>query len=566
MKALKEKRLSLRSLLRRGLVILSLFALAFASCADSSDDGGGGGETTTGQPPAPSHKTAVSIVVSKGPDNDWYQGLPPDPAGVEIDVVWSTGPEINHYTYTDFANEGFSIWPAYCDEPGKYPNAGDFYVTYPWGGQSLPIKYKGVIYLASIGEITLEKVYADQMVKNLVGEKLNLKWVWKEDTDADVKYGPQSGITHGAPTETKEQSITVNSAYPPASKFEYTTGMAATNTKKYFQVVIGGLKTGGANPVKGKVNIKKYMQVVDIKANYPDDFFAFDDEIDIDAAPYADDDGNIPSVNAELSAKLKNVTFTVYYQDLDLGPPEQSSPITWATFVSRVADAHEMLNISTSLTAAPIKIKSDGTKDENMEKGYWAGNDEKVLQYNEDDVTWGVGLEYVPKEYLTLVGGLAPGNYARVGVVEVAIPVAEFQTDLEVQKRYSTHEYALVQYSSSIPATMDEIMVKNINDRWLLIGTYKLASGATKTKYITFNSKMFYYGIASPYIGNGIDLSHKNGQLSKADTASFTSGLAFTGDEDDRAWGLPLRYRTATVDADDSVKVNLIRIGTKVTP
>ena len=38
MKALKEKRISLRSLLRRSLVILSLLALVFASCGDSSSD------------------------------------------------------------------------------------------------------------------------------------------------------------------------------------------------------------------------------------------------------------------------------------------------------------------------------------------------------------------------------------------------------------------------------------------------------------------------------------------------------------------------------------------------
>jgi len=80
MKALKEKRISLRSLWRRGLVILSLFALVFASCggeSDSSDDSSG--------------PKVVRFTVSKGPSNPQYFGQPVDLTGVELTVYTSDG-------------------------------------------------------------------------------------------------------------------------------------------------------------------------------------------------------------------------------------------------------------------------------------------------------------------------------------------------------------------------------------------------------------------------------------------------------------------------------------------
>jgi len=83
MKALKEKRISLRSLWRRGLVILSLFALVFASCGDSSS---GGGTDSGGL-------KIVKIEVKDGPANDQYFGQPVDLTGVTLRVWYSDGTE-----------------------------------------------------------------------------------------------------------------------------------------------------------------------------------------------------------------------------------------------------------------------------------------------------------------------------------------------------------------------------------------------------------------------------------------------------------------------------------------
>jgi len=80
MKALKEKRISLRSLWRRGLVILSLFALVFASCAASGTDGDDSGGLRI-----------VEIRVKDQPKVDQYMGKPVDLTGVTLQVFWNNG-------------------------------------------------------------------------------------------------------------------------------------------------------------------------------------------------------------------------------------------------------------------------------------------------------------------------------------------------------------------------------------------------------------------------------------------------------------------------------------------
>jgi hypothetical protein len=113
MKALKEKRIGLRSLLRRGLVILSLFALvfAFASCAESDDDGGGTTVTTT-PPPAKFKPSGIEIV--GGLKNNSYEGLALDLTGLKVKVYYEGGPENNKTITIDSYADGakaFSTYP-----------------------------------------------------------------------------------------------------------------------------------------------------------------------------------------------------------------------------------------------------------------------------------------------------------------------------------------------------------------------------------------------------------------------------------------------------------------------
>ena len=93
MKALKEKRVSLRSLFRRGLVILSLFALAFAfaSCGES---GGGGGDPTptsgpTAPPVPPDLKHVEKLEIRKHPTMYSFEAGAVDLTGLVVAVHWN---------------------------------------------------------------------------------------------------------------------------------------------------------------------------------------------------------------------------------------------------------------------------------------------------------------------------------------------------------------------------------------------------------------------------------------------------------------------------------------------
>ena len=97
MKALKEKRVSLRSLFRRSLVILSLLALAFAmgSCADTSGDSGGG-DTPPPPPPPPvapvaplvTLKTVTGMTVLSHPYLPSFEGAAVDLTGLKVLVFF----------------------------------------------------------------------------------------------------------------------------------------------------------------------------------------------------------------------------------------------------------------------------------------------------------------------------------------------------------------------------------------------------------------------------------------------------------------------------------------------
>jgi len=131
MKALKEKRIGLRSLWRRGLVILSLFALVFASCGDSSsDDSGSGGGLRV-----------VELAVKTPPANDQYLGKPVDLTGTTLRARYSDGSEA---IISDLSK--MEAYPRVVT--GKYKDDGRFVgmagcdVVYRSGGETRAVATK----------------------------------------------------------------------------------------------------------------------------------------------------------------------------------------------------------------------------------------------------------------------------------------------------------------------------------------------------------------------------------------------------------------------------------------
>jgi hypothetical protein len=560
MKALKEKRLSLRSFLRRGLVILSLFALAFASCNTSGDDGDTTPSTTT-PPPQPK---VVSITVTGTITKDWFQGCAPDLTGIKINVLWDTGTLEKDIPASDFADRGFTASPNYCDEPGDYAGgaAGKFYVVHVGSPNvySQAIAYKGVIPVLNITKGKVDKLYADEdPTLRLNKAKLTLNYIW--DSANPYTSPPPAAIS--TPTAvTDKKDIYMNSAYPPWDL----NGIATTNQ---VNVYIGSLAgAAGTNPVTGKIDVTDYMQAVGVAVQtpLPDDFYAYDDEIEIvNTTPSA------TTFPEELDAKLEanNVKFNVTYQSGKAGSgstkPTETQEKTWKEFKDNVAYARTVLgNLDNANSVNPVNWGNAGfVKDGTTVKGAvvgvspafgWENSAIDILNYSEDvtieaganrgAATWTFWLEYVPKEYLL---GVAGTHTAYVDRVYIDMPIATFQNEIVIDQRNKLPQ-ALLPYAAGDVAMTDDWM-NVINDRWVLTGKYQLGSRKLE-KAVDWVSDYFYYGYKS--LGTVITLDAPT--LSGITVASFSV-------ETERDFSLPVYYRGETQTQDDSVLVEVFLNG-----
>jgi len=125
MKALKEKRISLRSLWRRGLVILSLFALVFASCNTSGDDSSSSGPVDGGN--VTDGRTIERVVWDKLPTENQYYAMPVNLKGLEATVYYHVpgGGEVKGETIKyDEDPSQFTVYPRIV--LGSYNQAGTF--------------------------------------------------------------------------------------------------------------------------------------------------------------------------------------------------------------------------------------------------------------------------------------------------------------------------------------------------------------------------------------------------------------------------------------------------------
>jgi hypothetical protein len=113
MKALKEKRIGLRSLWRRGLVILSLFALVFASCNATDDDDDVVVPPTT-NPPVVVGPGLMKIEIKSAPTEKSYEGQPINLKGLEVLVRYEGGYQNNKYYTPESSGVKFSTYPPYA--------------------------------------------------------------------------------------------------------------------------------------------------------------------------------------------------------------------------------------------------------------------------------------------------------------------------------------------------------------------------------------------------------------------------------------------------------------------
>jgi len=135
MKALKEKRIGLRSLWRRGLVILSLFALVFASCSNETTDGTNNSVS--------SGKVPLEIRVVTPPTKPSYEGIAVDTTGMEIEVRYDSDPN-KFVKVTDLSK--FGILPKYAQRVGASGNKGTYMVYAIGDGQPVYGQFQTTVH------------------------------------------------------------------------------------------------------------------------------------------------------------------------------------------------------------------------------------------------------------------------------------------------------------------------------------------------------------------------------------------------------------------------------------
>jgi len=576
MKALKEKRFSLRSLIRGGLVILSLFALVFAiGCNTSSDpDPGPGPGPGTGDtnPTVATAPYAIAILVQGEPTALSYQGLPPILTGVTVRVVWSNSAQAEFITGDKLADKGFYA-TANCDKAtdnAADPGVGPFYIAHK-GSMVFSNEFMlpGVIPLKSMAFNNSGALdwYADQR-PDFAKLGLRGQYEWVADKDGKIVWNKtldrSIALTETDPDRTKWEKVQTAQKDIPVSEGYPAMDLTKVVNGKTIKVGIGK-KTSAGTP--GSVNwidngglfdppapsansgweyehvesaqISKYYKVVKIEFNAPEgEFLAYDD----DAKDLTNKEvengvqkGNAAKLKKVQAAKLK---FNVTYDD-----DKPAHTITWDDFYSNVwytlgkePDAEYLFLGSASVTPEPASNPN---------------NFPVLLKPNEDTGNWNMTMQYVPKVY--------GDQKTYSGKVEVPLPVYEFQSLNPAKPKYPGAANLWVRYDGSFTAkTMTQLkadgdrkLLDAIKDYWTLTGQYE-KGGDIRPKTLTFTEAMF--DKAEP---TGIKLfsSAMASNIGAISAAGIFSGSKVTIYEN---FPLKIRYRNDNLrDEDETVVVDI---------
>jgi len=577
MKALKEKRVSLRSLMRRGLVILSLFALVFASCSDSDSgtDPTGGTDGTT---PPPS-KTVTAIQILRQPVNESYQGFAPDLTGLIAEVFWSDGT-----SETVLGESGkFTTSPGYCDEawpgtkstsdPSKYGDGTDPYTK-------LSLQYIGQAALASGLEIPMvvgaTKIDITGVPKPwYADERPNFDGLAYEISYDTGWLGLGSKSVAGVPNKYSKQRAAMTPVYPHVNYAD-----AASQNK--LTVYVGPAKLNGGveastatvdaralstNMATGTFQVPGYYGVADIAYKGADWGNYFDDDI---SRFFVDFPGNTSTLDpSKVYAELRksNVKFEVTYIGTD-----RKKEIDVDTFIGNSVWYWGLYSVQ-GITSAPLGggaalgtlIQGHDGVTQNKTAGWASTLVVGADQENEaNEYSWRIRLDYAPWNF---------GYSAAYTNVWVPIPIYEFD-ELFVVKS-AAGAVTLTAPINNNTSLMNDDEFKAIKGKWALEGVYVLGNAQAR-KTIELTKQMFYdgyYGASAGTYGvtslntsyNNESLPPKGGVFGKNVSALGHDSLgtsqntqALNAGQFRENYKLPVYYRGQLInDEDDGITVEL---------
>jgi len=568
MKALKEKRLSLRSFLRRGLVILSLFALVFASCnqsgGDDNGDNGGGGGGGGGVPAGP---TVVSITILKQPDVESFQGCAPDLSGILAEIVWSD----NNREIIGADSGKFYTLPGYCDEAS--------YTTAAWsqnadgtvnnGGKKMALGYLGQqvvstdliipwVVAASSLQITGNAPtdwYADERpdFTGLAYEVIyNEGWITYEQ----AKTGGTTSVTAGSSNVTanpkdagkyKKIAQTMTSTYP------FTDFKDVKDQKK----VIAYINANGTR-IESSFGITNYYEVSGIEFAGGDSWVTYYDD---DLGKFYD--FNASGVNTGISIdkikdefKKSGVKFNVFYFG------GKTRTITMNQFIAndswyRSSGLGSGGTWMSGTASSAVLISPTSTYGVASNQSY---NTYKtpIYNYDEDDQTWPVTLDYSPARF---------NGDATLGAVIVEVPIWVWSEDMTRNRKANTGSTNPLIWGAASGALRSlgtgpsgETELDAIQAKWELSATYENGRATTK-RAMDISAQMIYDGY-SMALGNrstGGSVFNPNNAYTEFLSMPGVTASGLTSGMIGRNWPLPIYYRGVTLyDEDESPLLDIL--------
>jgi len=563
MKALKEKRVSLRSLFRRSLVILSLLALVFASCGDSgsSDNGNGNGPGPVDPTPPPATKKVQSIDILLQPQIESYQGLAPNLYGLIADVWFDDGTsDLGVTDYTLF----FSV-PGYCDTKyelsqgplgdGTYGSMGIGYKGYE--GISNNLKVPMVVEAArfDIHSPTPQDWYSDARPE-FKGVTYEIQYPDKFAVFADG-MDPDAEDWTGRYWKTKPQPMT------PVYPFIDLRDAAAY--KKVYAYIDASLDPGavyGTNPLVSSFDIANYYELENIVPStekwadfYDDDIAAFyNTSIDRTDQIGTVSVGGLDPNKVLAALRKSNVKFEATYIGSD-----KTNTYTVDQFVANNAWFYSQSSLTddafggTQNNLNTIVVGGGGLSVE-------TSSNLSILIVDEETYTWEVTVEYAPLAYSK--------NAWVAAQIPVPIEVWMFAEEVE-RKQISNAAVTLPAYNTSI--TFGDEELRAIKKKWALTASY--TKGETGTREIPLTKEMFWDANYAMGVGSTIANASERfygyssffPNASYAEFAETVTGfnVSLQKGQIGRDFPLPVYYRGVLLeqDADMGILVNLIGTG-----
>jgi len=574
MKALKEKRFSLRSFLRGGIVILSLLALAFVSCGESGSDepaptGPTGSTGTTDAPPVPTRHKAVSIYVQGAPTALNYQGAEVDLAGYSFVVTWDDSSTPKFYdTKAALVADGLAVVPPYCDWNGEGAAAGYFYIVDPLNGKkSNDFTLKGVLPLADKGLKAdgTPTWYSDRR-PDFSGITLTGTYNWKKSASGDT--WPSASEFGASPTAYTNDALDVYTTgkklYTAVDYPNIKSVVTADDGVTTVTVTVGKNNTASGAVTTDATFKPTYYRVVKVEAvtPLPDAFFMLDDITKYSKLGLKEGLTDGKDSNSQMAALFASsgIKFKVYYNN-----DQDGRVINWDEFVSNTFYWNQVAG-----------------KPANYDAIFFAkGMVDPVTQYvkYDDDYNWTFRVNYVPTQYGVTIPGAGVVYDVYSGYADVSIPVYEF-IELEPVSRATGYKYA----DSTAPWSPNRLFMaggtaatasgvyNNIKQIWQLTGVYQRGSDRKTSQKIDWAPAMFDNARG---VGSGVNFEGEgqggNGtisqQLKNNVSGQIPGGWLFSGLKSgeylwDRGWPLPIVYRGSQLsDETETVIVDLYILG-----